>query len=181
MIEFFNDTELRDSGIIYASTFEQIKKLHAVDPDKAGELAISAIELLLTGEISSDDVMIELMLTTTKAVNQKKQIAYDKKVANTKNSKISTQKLDMIAEMLGSGMSQTQIAKKIGASQQTVSNRIKLIKQEFPELLQGKCLLQDKTGTSLLQEKNTCTNVVQEENVCTNVVQPCTNDYNFVF
>ena len=43
MIEMFNDVPMRDSGIIYNSVFEQIKKLYSVDPEKAGELAISAI------------------------------------------------------------------------------------------------------------------------------------------
>ena len=69
MIEYFNDAEMRNSGVIYSSTFEQIKKLHTVDPEKAGELAISAIELVLTGQMSSDDVMIDMMLTTIKAIN----------------------------------------------------------------------------------------------------------------
>ena len=36
--------------------------MHAVDPVKAGELAVSAIELVLTGEMSSDDVMIDMLL-----------------------------------------------------------------------------------------------------------------------
>jgi hypothetical protein len=49
MIEMFNEVEMRDSGIIYNSVLEQIRKLYAVDPERAGELAISAIELTLTG------------------------------------------------------------------------------------------------------------------------------------
>ena len=69
MINQFNDVEARNSGIIYKSTLEQIKKLYAVDPEQAGELAIAAIELVLTGQISTDDVMIDMMLTTTKAIN----------------------------------------------------------------------------------------------------------------
>ena len=69
MIEFFNEVPTKNTGIIYNSTLEQIKKLHAVDPEKAGELAISAIELVLTGQMSSDDVMIDMMLTTIRAIN----------------------------------------------------------------------------------------------------------------
>ncbi|MBO7210991.1 MAG: hypothetical protein J6V44_08265 [Methanobrevibacter sp.] len=49
MIECFNDVEVRSSGVIMSSVFEQVKKMYAVDPDMAGELAISAIELVLTG------------------------------------------------------------------------------------------------------------------------------------
>ena len=40
MIEQFKDFETRDSGIMYNSTLDQIKMLHAMDPAKAGELAI---------------------------------------------------------------------------------------------------------------------------------------------
>ena len=61
MINQFNDVEARNSGIIYKSTLEQIKKLYAVDPEQAGELAIAAIELTLAGQFSSDDVIIELI------------------------------------------------------------------------------------------------------------------------
>ena len=49
MIEQFNDVEVRSSGIIMSSVFDQIRKMHAMDPEMAGELAISAIELVLTG------------------------------------------------------------------------------------------------------------------------------------
>ena len=66
MIELFKETEMRNSGVIYNSTFEQIKQLYEVDPEKAGELAISAIELVLTGEVSSDDMMVSMLLTPIK-------------------------------------------------------------------------------------------------------------------
>jgi hypothetical protein len=36
----------------------------------AGELAISAIELVLTGEMSTNNVMIKAMLAQTKRVNE---------------------------------------------------------------------------------------------------------------
>ena len=48
MIEYFNDVEVRDSAVIMSSVFEQVKKMYAMDPEMAGELAISAIELVLT-------------------------------------------------------------------------------------------------------------------------------------
>jgi hypothetical protein len=48
-----------------------------VDPERAGELAISAIELTLTGQISSDDMMIELMLEPTKVSVGKNNARYD--------------------------------------------------------------------------------------------------------
>jgi hypothetical protein len=69
MITMFNDNEARKSGIIYRSTFNQIKKMYDVNPEQAGELAISAIELVLTGDISSDDALINLILEQNKEIN----------------------------------------------------------------------------------------------------------------
>ena len=42
-----------------------------MDPEKAGELAISAIELVLTGDVSSDDAMIDLFLEPIKVINER--------------------------------------------------------------------------------------------------------------
>ena len=99
MIEMFNDVPMRDSGIIYNSVFEQIKKLYSVDPEKAGELAISAIELTLTGQVSSDDMMVDLMLEPTKISVGRNQAKYDQKVENSKSKKIAEQKLEQIADL----------------------------------------------------------------------------------
>ena len=70
MIEVFKENEMRNSGVIYNSTFEQIKKLYEADPERAGELAISAIELVLTGDVSSDDMMIGLLLEPMRKINE---------------------------------------------------------------------------------------------------------------
>ena len=45
-------------GTIFGGTWEQIKKLYSTNPQQAGELAISAIEMALTGDISSDDFLV---------------------------------------------------------------------------------------------------------------------------
>ena len=109
MIEYFNDAEMRNSGVIYSSTFEQIKKLYTVDPEKAGELAISAIELVLTGQISSDDIMIDMMLTTIKAINDSNVQKYETRVENSRQKKIREMKLAEIAELLSAGWKQREI------------------------------------------------------------------------
>ena len=70
MIEMFKDNEIRSSGLIFSSVLEQIKELHQYDPDQAGELAISAIELVLTGDISSDDVNVKIMLAPLRKINE---------------------------------------------------------------------------------------------------------------
>lgn len=62
MTKNFKNSIKKDSGVIYQSILEQIIMLHAEDPIKAGELAIFAIELVLTGDISTDDTMIKIIL-----------------------------------------------------------------------------------------------------------------------
>ena len=57
------NSEIRDSGIISSNILQWIRQLYSISPEKAGEFAISAIESSLTGEISSNDAMIKLVLT----------------------------------------------------------------------------------------------------------------------
>ena len=137
MIEQFKDNEIRNSGIIYSSTFEQIKKLYAMDPEQAGEFAIAAIELVLTGEISSDDYYIELMLEPTKKLNENNRSKYDTKKENARLKKIEDMKLDKIAELISSGLKQSQVGERLGLSQQIISYRMGIIRTQYPELLAG--------------------------------------------
>lgn len=136
MIEQFKDNEIRRSGLIYNSTFEQIKQLYAVDPEQAGELAIAAIELVLTGDISTDDYMISMMLTPMKRMNEINVDRYNTKVENQRQKKIQEMKLDKIAELVAAGFKQREIGERLGLSQQIVSYRVGLIKKNYPELLQ---------------------------------------------
>ena len=135
MIYEFKDNEMRNSGVVYNSTLEQIKKLYYTNPQQAGELAISAIELVLTGDISSDDMMIGLLLEPMKKINENNQKHYDIKVESNRNKKIRDMKLDQIAEMVEQGYKQREIGEKLGLSQQIISYRVSVIKKEYPELL----------------------------------------------
>ena len=137
MINNFKNNEMRDSGIIYQSTFEQIKKIHEKDPVMAGELAISAIELVLTGEISSDDFMIDVLLENMKVINGRSQKKYETKKQTSQESKIKKLKLDEIAALYKEGIyTQDQIGKRLGETQQTISYRLSIIRSEFPHLLE---------------------------------------------
>lgn len=154
MIQSFKDNDVRKSGIIYRSTFEQIKNIHHRDPVQAGEFAIAAIEQLLTGDISSDDEWINTLLIQNREINQKNANNYDLKVEQAKQRKICDQKLDEIASLFLAKKTQKEIATKLGLSQQTVSNRMALIRKEFPELLQEKVLVQASTNKV---DENACT------------------------
>ena len=165
MIEYFNDVEVRGSGVIMSSVFDQVKKMYAMDPDMAGELAISAIELVLTGQISSDDAMIDMLLAPAKVINDHNVQRYENRKEGSKNKKIKDMKLDEIAEMLQNGMKQKEIAERLHISQQTVSYRMGLIRTQYPELMQ-----QRGTETATLQ---TNSNVYQNTNSFTNVQTSC--------
>ena len=62
MISKMKNSEIRDRGIISSNILQWIRQLYSISPEKAGEFAISAIESALTGEISSDDAIIKVML-----------------------------------------------------------------------------------------------------------------------
>lgn len=168
MIEIFNDIEMRNSGLIYNSTFNQIKQLYAMDPELAGELAISAIELVLTGDISSNDPMIGLMLEPMRKINQNNQTKYDNKVESSKQKKIAELKLDKVAELLNAGYTQKQIGERLGITQQNVSYRVGVIRTKYPELLQT--VQTNFTNSTNATNKNVCenTNILQTKQHFTN-------------
>lgn len=165
MIECFNDVEVRSSGVIMSSVFDQVKKMYVMDPDMAGELAISAIELVLTGQISSDDAMIDMLLAPAKVINDHNVQRYENRKEGSKNKKIKDMKLDEIAEMLQNGMKQKEIAERLHISQQTVSYRMGLIRTQYPELMQ-----QRGTETAILPKN---LDIYQNTNSFTNVQTSC--------
>ena len=167
MIEYFNDVGVRSSGVIMSSVFDQIRKMHAMDPEMAGELAISAIELVLTGQISSDDAMIDMLLAPAKVINDHNVQRYENRKEGSKNKKIKDMKLDEIAEMLKSGMKQKEIAERLHISQQTVSYRMGLIRTQYPELMQDGGT---KTAQTILPKNS---DVYQNTNNSTNVQTNC--------
>lgn len=130
MIKEFKEAEMRATAQIYKSMLVQIQALHKKDPAWAGELAISFIEFLITGEISSDDSIIVGMVEGYRESVKKAQGRYDAKVALTKES------LKPIADMLNRGMKQTEIARAMGVQPPAISKKITQIRLNFPELLE---------------------------------------------
>lgn len=129
MIKEFKDNEMRDFGNVYQSMLTQIKKRYAKDPVQAGELAISFIEYVLTGDISSDDDIIEGFVEGYKITTQKNQNKYDAKVAATRDA------LQPIADMYNRGMTQADIARALGVQPPAVSKKMNTIRTQFPDLL----------------------------------------------
>ena len=168
MIEMFKDNEMRPSGLVFSSVLEQIKELHQYDPEQAGELAISAIELILTGDISSDDVNIKIMLAPLRKITEVNVTKYETKVENKRQKKIAEMNLDKIADLLAAGYKQREIGERLGISQQTASYRIDVIKKNYPELLQT-----NDTKIQAISQKN-------KDTKTQNFVQTCTKEENFV-
>lgn len=138
MIKQFNNVECRESAIIYQSNLEQIKKLYTTDPVMAGELAISVCEMALTGQCSTDNGMIGIILENFKVSSNKNKAKYDNALEAKRQKKIKDQQLDRIAVLLDSGKNQIQIASILGVSRQTINTRIGVMRKEFPELLSSK-------------------------------------------
>ena len=163
MINSFKESKVSDSAVVYSRTLSQIKKLYEKNPVMAGELAISAIELALTGEISSDDYMIEIMLENIKVINEKNKDKYNKKVESQKQKRIEENKLDEIAKLHLQGYKQKQIAEKLGITQQKVSYWLGIIRSDFP------FLLTENTENTQKTENTTYDNDNDNDNVNDNV------------
>lgn len=164
MINEFKYPVIRDSGIIYNSTFEQIKQLYEVDPEMAGELAISAIELMLTGGVSSDNMMVGVMLEPMKKIGERNAARYEAKVEGTRQKKIREMRLQEIADLVIAGRKQREIGERLGLSQQNVSYRVNLIKTQYPELL----VVDEPEESSTNENTNTLTQFTNDTNKFTN-------------
>lgn len=136
MISKFKNNEARKSALIYLSNFEQVKELYEDDKEMAGELAISIMEMALTGEISSNNKIIRLMLKNFEVSAEKNKQKYEARERNTKQETAEKYKLYEIAEMLNEGKTQAEIAIALDISRQTVNRRLnEMIRINYPELL----------------------------------------------
>lgn len=131
----FKDLEYRDKAIIYHTTLDQIKKIYEKNPQQAGELAIAAIEVALSGEHSSDDYMIDVILEQAKYLSTKNKESYEKTVDAKKEKRIAELQLREIVELMSQGFNQTQIGIKLGTTKQNISKRVGIMRAQFPELL----------------------------------------------
>ena len=53
-IKEFKNTPIKDSSIVFRTSFEKVRELYPEYPELAAELAMSVLELSLTGDFSSD-------------------------------------------------------------------------------------------------------------------------------
>lgn len=71
MINFRDDISFNNTGIAYLTMLDSVKDLYSTDPGLAGEYAISVLELILSGEYSTDNYVIKAMLNPFKFMANK--------------------------------------------------------------------------------------------------------------
>lgn len=62
MIKEFNNVKGNETGVVSKFALDEARKVYEVYPELAGELAISALEYSLTGQISSDDYWVKSVI-----------------------------------------------------------------------------------------------------------------------
>lgn len=117
------------------SILKLIRNVYRKNPMRAGELAISIIEMYFCGTYTSDDKHIADYMISYEEEAEGKIRSYEEKIENTRQEYIIDKQLDLIAEGLLEGLTQKEIGKKLNIPQGTVSKRIKKIREEYPELL----------------------------------------------
>ena len=135
MITDFNLDACRDSAVIYSSVLEQIEMLYEDDTELAGESAIAAIQTVLSGDTTTYNKMIKVMLKQLQQSALKNQERYELSRESKREYKAKDLRLDEIAELVNEGMSVREIEQQLDIPKSTVSYRFGIIKKDYPELL----------------------------------------------
>ena len=121
MIPKFSDEPIRDSGIVYGANMEQIEELYNENPELAGELAISILELTLKGTLSTNNSVIRIMLKNLEKQIQKDHEKWEKRAySNQKRTEQKEEKMVKVADLLDEGYSPAEIVKQTGYSRTMV-------------------------------------------------------------
>ena len=135
MIAQFKENEVRDTGVVNKGMFEQVKRLfNSGQTELAGELAISLLEVVLTGEYSSNDFTVQLVMDNHEIIANKHIEEYDKKIEASRIARAEKLDLYKIAEMLEKNFTQQQMANVLNITQGAVSKRINILNNEYPDI-----------------------------------------------
>ena len=135
MITEFDLDACRDSAVIYSSVLEQIEMLYEDDTELAGEFAIAAIQTVLSGDTTTDNKMIKVMLKQLQQSALKNQERYELSRESKREYKAKDLRLEEIAELVNEGLSVREIEQQLDIPKSTVSYRLGIIKKDYPELL----------------------------------------------
>jgi hypothetical protein len=86
--------------------------------------------------MSTNNPLIKMALANYKEVASKNGVKYDKRVEAKKEARIEKLQLRLIAKLYLEGNTQKAIAKITSKSESTISDNLRIIRSEFPELLQ---------------------------------------------
>lgn len=121
---------------IPSGLYNSVRYAYTSDPELAGKLAISILELYAVGRYTINDPIIHMTLGSIKGDAKHKIDTYKQKVEDSEQQTLEDQRLAEIADCVKKGWTQQKIATMIGVKQPTISKRIKLIKEKFSYLLE---------------------------------------------
>ena len=138
MITEFDYENCRESSILYKTAYKQIaRKYQRGKYEEAAELAVAYFQVMLQGYTTTDDEDIEDLVEPYAAMSKKANERYSRKVEREKNKQIEDLQLHEIAGMLEEGESYGTIADTLGIQKSTVSYRVGVMKDKYPELLEN--------------------------------------------
>ena len=163
MIKKFKENPIRATGVINRGMFEQVKMLYMQNPAAGGELAISLMEQVLTGDHSSDDFMVEFAIANHKETIERNQTRYD--ASREAKHEAIEDSLREIAELYNQGFKQAEIARKLKMTASNVSKKVSKIRKEFPNLLKDGNVSNVSTVSGNLESLETLGNVSNVDSV----------------
>lgn len=138
MITEFDYENCRESSILYKTAYKQIaRKYQRGKYEEAAELAVAYFQVMLQGYTTTDDEDIQDLVEPYAAMSKKANERYSRKVEREKNKQIEDLQLHEIAGMLEDGESYVTIADTLGIQKSTVSYRVGVMKDKYPELLEN--------------------------------------------
>ena len=138
MITEFDFENCRESSILYKTAYKQVaRKYQRGKYEEAAELAVAYFQVMLQGYTTTDDEDVEDLVEPYAAMSKKANERYSRKVERDKNRQIEELQLCEIAQMLKDGKSYGTIADTLGVVKGTITYRVGIMRDKYPELLES--------------------------------------------
>ena len=138
MITEFDYENCRESSILYKTAYKQVaRKYQRGKYEEAAELAVAYFQVMLQGYTTTDDEDIQDLVEPYAAMSKKANERYSRKVEREKNKQIEDLQLCEIAQMLKDGKSYGTIADTLGVVKGTITYRVGIMRDKYPELLEN--------------------------------------------
>lgn len=135
MLKQISDDIYRDTAVIKKSTYQSVlDAFEAGEIELGHELAVSILEAIFTGQISSNNLTVKVALNTDRALWGREKADWDKKAEAKREQRAEELQLETIVELKRQGMTQKQIGERLGVSQQAIGKRLTIMQTEYPEL-----------------------------------------------